>query len=273
MVYFLYWFFENFCLPIKILAVLADTSIIVAVVKWIYGLTYCTTYLKINNKIEKLELRRKYFTVQHLTNIVSREYYQGDLCDKTVRAQIIKLTSPRLKDEFLSEHFPLKLLHSAYVRRQVKKGVAVDISSDGELSLFSEKGLVFRGIECSSVAFLLKSFLCADKAKQKEVCKNGVISKKDKWEHFINGSHILYWDGIAILREGQDYARLLKSILKQLYVENESFHTALNNTKGKKLFYSKGDHNPQRSFITEREICNYLMQIRDSDSLLLNLNL
>lgn len=262
-----------FCWFLKILAVLADTSIIFAVAKWIFGQTYCTTYLKINNKIEKLELRRKYFTVQHLTNIVSREFYQGGQLDNAVRAQITKLTSPRLKDEYMSEHFPLKLLHRVYVRRQVRKGAAVDISSDKELSLFSEKKLVFRGIECASVAALLKSFLCADKVKQKEVCKNGVISKKDKWEHFINGSHILYWEGIAILREGQDYARLLKSILKQLYVENESFHTALNNTKGKKLFYSKGDYNLQRSFITEREICNYLMQIRDSDSLLLNLNL
>lgn len=274
MVYLLYWFFENFCLPIKILAVLADTSIIVAVVKWIYGLTYCTTYLKINNKIEKLELRRKYFTVQHLTNIVSREYYQGDLCDKTVRAQIIKLTSPRLKDEFLSEHFPFRLCHIAFVNWLVRKGEAFDLSSESEnAKILSLRNDTFsfsfqvnekdKTVECKSVSSLLQSLLCKERDEQVKACGSSPTTTKKN--HFFSPKmQFLYWDDKTMLRESYDYVAFIGLILKNLYDNNPSFKEALDSTKGKKLFYSRGDHNPQKSFITERELCNALMQIRDS---------
>ena len=274
MITFLYWFFENFCLPIKILAVLADTSIIVAVVKWIYGLTYCTIYLKIDDKIEKLELRRKYFTVQHLTNIVSREFYQGDLCDKTVRAQIIKLTSPRLKDEYQSEHFPFKLRHIIFVHWLVRKGEAFDLSSESEeakiLSLRNDTfPFSFKAneedklVECKSVSSLLQSLLCENRDDQVKTC--GTSPTAIRKNHFFSPKmQFIYWGDKTMLRESYDYVAFIESILKNLYDNNSSFKEALDFTKGKKLFCSRGDHNPQKSFITERELCNALMQIRDN---------
>ena len=252
---------------VRLLAFLADTSIIFAVVKWLYDQTYCTTYLKINGEIKKLELRKKFFSVQHLTNIVSREYYQGGQVDNQVRAEIIRLTSPRLKDDYPREHCSLKLFHRAYVHKLVKEGKAVDLSS----GLFNEKMLNIRdgfpfsyeGVYCSSLSSLLLSLSCSEAEKQVQLCKSSVtLSRKS----FNSNQFILYWKGKRFLREGSEYAELIKSILEQLYRENSFFQKALLSTQSKKIFYSKGANNPKRSYITERELCNILMQIRDSNT-------
>lgn len=251
---------------IRIFAVLVDASIFIAVVKWIIGLFYRTIYLKINGKIEKLEVRRKYFTVQHLTNIVNRDFYKGQNLDSEVRAEIIKLTSPRLKDEYQSEHFPFRLWHIVKVHRQVRKELAFDLSSNEFLSLREVQSFSFPlektgtdTIECISVSSLLHSLLKSDKSAQREACQQTPPPKR----FFAPKIRFLYWNGEKMLRDSYEYVDFIKRILKYLYENDESFREALNGTKGKKLYYSRGEHNPQRSFITEREICNILMQIRD----------
>lgn len=65
---------------------------------WIGGkVLYGYTYKKVNLSIGVFKIKRKDYTVQNLTNIVSVLYYGGGQVPPNVRAEIINLTLPKVK--------------------------------------------------------------------------------------------------------------------------------------------------------------------------------
>ena len=82
--------------PIRLLAFLADTSIIIVVVKWIIGRTFVTIHLTSINATFKI--RRKDFNVQVVTNEVSRHFMGGERLPAEVRKEIIAITQSLIKD-------------------------------------------------------------------------------------------------------------------------------------------------------------------------------
>lgn len=83
-------------LPFRLLAVLADFSILFAAYRWIRGRFYKTIHLTSINATFKI--RKKDFNVQSITNAVSQLYKKGAQLPPPVREEIIKLTVPKIKD-------------------------------------------------------------------------------------------------------------------------------------------------------------------------------
>lgn len=66
---------------------------------WIGGkVLYGYTYKKVSLSIGTFKIKRKDYTVQNLTNIVSVLYYAGGHIPANVRAEIINLTLPKVKN-------------------------------------------------------------------------------------------------------------------------------------------------------------------------------
>lgn len=80
--------------PIRLLALLADASILIAVGKWLWGRTWKTFKLETTGKTYKV--RRKDFNVQAVTNGVAKDENNTHLPEH-IRNEIIQVTKNPLK--------------------------------------------------------------------------------------------------------------------------------------------------------------------------------
>lgn len=79
---------------VQLLAVIADASIIIAVIKWIYGITPKVFKLESTGKTYKV--KRKDFNVQTVTNGVAKDENLNHL-PENIRNEIIQITKNPLK--------------------------------------------------------------------------------------------------------------------------------------------------------------------------------
>lgn len=131
------------------------------------------------------------------------------------------------------------------------------------LSNFAPHPFVIDGIECNSMEGFLQSLKFESPEMQKEVCKlvgkaAKFKGKKKKW--WINQT--LYWQGVPIKRESQEYQDLLDRAYNALS-ENKGFREALLASGDAVLTHSIGKRKEQETVLTVREFCSRLTEIRE----------
>lgn len=75
---------------------------------------------------------------------------------------------------------------------------------------------------------------------------------------------IVWWNGVAIDRQSEEYGKLVRRAYQAMFEQNERFRTALMSTRGQTLFHSRGESNPFKTILTEGELCTILTEVRDN---------
>lgn len=75
---------------------------------------------------------------------------------------------------------------------------------------------------------------------------------------------IVWWKGVAIDRQSEEYGQLVRRAYQAMFEQNERFRTALMATRGQILFHSRGESNPFKTILTEDELCTILTELRDN---------
>lgn len=159
-----------------------------------------------------------------------------------------------------------------YIKWLVWRGKAVDIWSKSDypadvLSNLCSNGFRLDGMVCGSMEGFLQSLKQKDKDKQRQICsmkgKNAKNAKKmtsTGWQT----DQIVWWKGVAIDRQSEEYGQLVRRAYQAMFEQNERFRTALMSTRGQKLFHSRGESNPFKTILTESELCTILTELRDN---------
>ena len=134
---------------------------------------------------------------------------------------------------------------------------------EGALSNFAPHPFVVDGIECASMEGFLQSLKFSNPEMQKEVCKMvgkqaKFKGKKKKWWR----TQTLYWKGVPIKRNSDDYQELLDKAFNALS-KNEGFKKALLATRNATLTHSIGKNKPSETVLTTKEFVSRLTRIRN----------
>ena len=132
------------------------------------------------------------------------------------------------------------------------------------LSNFAPHPFVIDGIECNSMEGFLQSLKFSNPEMQKEVCKlvgkaAKFKGKKKKWWR----TQTLYWQGVEIARDSQEYQDLLDRAFDAL-AQNTGFQKALLATGKATLTHSIGKSKEQETVLTKQEFCSRLTNIRSN---------
>ncbi|MBR0263748.1 MAG: hypothetical protein IJQ60_07685 [Prevotella sp.] len=146
-------------------------------------------------------------------------------------------------------------------------GKAVDVWSTkpypaNVLSNLYPNAFEIDGVKCASMEGFLQSLKYSEPQIQEEIC---VLSGKDAKERSITDwqtTQTVYWQGKSIGRQSSEFLALLSRAYQSLYLQNETFRTALDATKGKQLYHTRGLSDSQKTILTEQEFCKLLMEIR-----------
>lgn len=130
------------------------------------------------------------------------------------------------------------------------------------LSNLYPNGFVIDGVKCGSMEGFLQSLKYSDSQLQKEICVLSGKDAKEKSSTDWQATQTVYWQGKSIGRQSPEFQTLLSRAYQSLYQQNETFRTALNSTRGKRLYHTRGLSDPQKTILTEPEFCNLLMEIR-----------
>lgn len=87
---------------------------------------------------------------------------------------------------------------------------------------------------------------------------------KNKTNNVWQQNKIVWWKGRSIDRQSQDFENLIRKAYIALYQQNKVFSKALSSTKGLKLYHSRGEQNPYKTILTEKEFFGILTYVRDS---------
>ena len=156
-----------------------------------------------------------------------------------------------------------------YIKWLVWRGKAVDIWSKSDypadvLSNLCSNGFRFDGMVCGSMEGFLQSLKQKDKDKQRQICsmkgKNAKKMASTGWQT----EQIIWWKGVAIDRQSNEYMQLERRAYLAMFEQNERFRTALMSTRGQKLFHSRGESNPFKTILTEDELCTILTELREN---------
>ena len=131
------------------------------------------------------------------------------------------------------------------------------------LSNFAPHPFVIDGVECNSMEGFLQSLKLSNPEMQKEVCKlvgkaAKFKGKKKKWWR----TQTLYWQGTEILRDSEEYQKLLDRAFSAL-AQNSGFRAALLATGNSVLTHSIGKTKITETVLTRQEFCSRLMKIRE----------
>lgn len=134
---------------------------------------------------------------------------------------------------------------------------------ENALSNFAPHPFVIDGIECNSMEGFLQSLKFENPDMQKEVCKlvgktAKFKGKKKKWWK----TQILYWNGVAMKRDSEEYQNLITHAYDCL-AENIGFQKALLATRNSSLTHSIGKDKITETVLTKREFIRQLYRIRD----------
>lgn len=143
----------------------------------------------------------------------------------------------------------------------------MDISSgngypSSALSNFAPHPFVIDGIECASMEGFLQSLKFENPEMQIEVCKlvgkqAKFKGKKKKWWK----TQTLYWRGIPIKRDSDEYQQLLDRAYDAL-ATNRDFQKALLATHNAVLTHSIGKSKISETVLTTREFVSRLTKVR-----------
>ncbi len=159
-------------------------------------------------------------------------------------------------------------LKRLYIRYLVWRGKAIDIWSKSTypadvLSNLRSNGFRFEGVVCGSMEGFLQSLKYKDIDKQRQVCsmkgKNAKNMSTTDWQT----DQIVWWRETAIDRQSEDFLKLVGRAYQAMFEQNKSFRSALMSTRGMALYHTRGEHNPFKTILTEKEFCTILTNMRD----------
>lgn len=159
-------------------------------------------------------------------------------------------------------------IRQLYIKGLVLLGRAVDIWSRGEypadvLSNLCSNGFRFDGMICGSMEGFLQSLKQRDKEKQRQICSMKGRNAKKQSSRGWQTDQIVWWKGNTIDRQSKDFYDFVCAAYMAMFEQNERFRTALMSTRGKMLYHSRGESNPYKTILTEKELCQILMSMRD----------
>lgn len=132
------------------------------------------------------------------------------------------------------------------------------------LSNFSPNHFIFDEVECHSLEGFLQSLKFKSPEIQAEVCK--LVGKSAKFR----GKHkkwfrtqTLYWKGVEIKRDSDEYQKLLDDVYNSVYEQCKSFRSALAAAVGATLTHSMGKNKISETVLTTQEFCSRLTILRD----------
>ena len=151
----------------------------------------------------------------------------------------------------------------------VWRGKAVDIWSKSNypadvLSNLCSNGFRFDGMVCGSMEGFLQSLKQKDKDKQRQICSMKGKNAKKMTSAGWQTEQIVWWKGVAIDRQSEEYGQLVRRAYQAMFEQNERFRTALMSTRGQILFHTHGESNPFKTILTEDELCTILTELRDN---------
>lgn len=143
----------------------------------------------------------------------------------------------------------------------------MDIGSDSSypsnaLSNFAPHPFIIDGVECASMEGFLQSLKFSSAEMQVEVCKlvgkqAKFKGKKKKWWR----TQTLYWRGIPIKRDSDEYQQLLDRAYDALSM-NTGFQRALLATHNATLTHTIGKNKINETVLTTQEFVSRLTKIR-----------
>lgn len=154
------------------------------------------------------------------------------------------------------------------LKRKAESESIMDIGSknaypSSALSNFAPHPFVYDGVECASMEGFLQGLKFKDPNMQKEICKLvGIKAKnKGKKKNWYT-DQTLYWKGVPIKRDSQEYQDLLTGAYDALF-ENDGFKKALKAAGDATFTHSIGKRNSHETVLTIREFCSQLNRLRD----------
>ncbi len=163
----------------------------------------------------------------------------------------------------------MKKFRQLYIRWLVRRGKVIDIWSHSDypsqvLSNLCSNPFTFDGVQCGSMEGFLQSLKQQDSNKQRQICamkgRNAKRATTARWQ----ADQIVWWKGIAIDRQSEDFQQLLRHAYQAMFDQSERFRTALMATRGMKLYHSRGKSDPFKTILTEQEFCQILTDLRDN---------
>lgn len=136
-------------------------------------------------------------------------------------------------------------------------------SPAAELSNFTARTFVFRGLTAHSMEGLLQGLKFRDPEKQRQVMllvgkAAKFKGKKQKW--WIEQT--LFWQGTAIKRDSDEFQALLDEAFLALFTQSEGARTLLIATGSAVITHAMGKQDPRTTILTEQEFVSRLMKIR-----------
>ena len=128
----------------------------------------------------------------------------------------------------------------------------------------TQEGFCFDGMVCGSMEGFLQSLKQKDKDKQRQICQMKGKNAKKMTSTGWQTDQIVWWKGNPIDRQSQDFYNLISAAYLSMFEQNERFRTALMSTRGMVLYHSRGERNPYKTILTEREFCQVLTDLRDN---------
>lgn len=130
------------------------------------------------------------------------------------------------------------------------------------LSNFAPHPFIIDGVECASMEGFLQSLKFSSKEMQEYVCT--LVGKKAKFKGKKKAwwrTQTLYWRGVAIKRNSDDYQELLDRAFDAL-AKNEKFQNALLATGDARLSHRMGKSKESETVLTQTEFCSRLVRLR-----------
>jgi predicted NAD-dependent protein-ADP-ribosyltransferase YbiA (DUF1768 family) len=135
------------------------------------------------------------------------------------------------------------------------------------LSNFAPHPFEIDGVQCNSMEGFLQSLKFKSPEMQVEICKLvGYGAKKRGKEKNWQQTQTLYWRGIPIKRDSNEYQELLDKAYTQLY-KNNKFRNALEASGNAVLTHTIGKSSTNETVLTRSEFCSRLTKLRDFGTL------
>jgi predicted NAD-dependent protein-ADP-ribosyltransferase YbiA (DUF1768 family) len=138
------------------------------------------------------------------------------------------------------------------------------------LSNFAPHPFELDGVQINSMEGFLQSLKFQSPEMQGEVCKLvGYVAKKKGRGKNWQKTQTLWWRGVPIKRESEEYQRLLDRAYEALF-QNEKFRNALMASGDAVLTHSMGKANLKETVLTRREFCSRLTKMRELEKRMKN---
>lgn len=163
----------------------------------------------------------------------------------------------------------MKKFKRLYVKWQEWRGKALDIWSSNSypshvLSNLYGNRFFFEGVFCHSMEGFLQSLKYDDPNIQRQICAMKGRKAKTKTTTAWQTDQIVWWKGVAINRQSNEYQKLIRKAYKAMFEQSDRFRIALMSTNGMKLYHSKGEQESNKTILTELEFCSILTEMRDA---------